>query len=187
MVLLQALFRALKTKHDTPKYGLIYHASLVGQSAPKHKGKISRVLAGKTSLAARVDALGDAEGVTIGFANREKVEARLRSLEAGRMHTLSGNGKDSRKQEKYVKAKDAGRAYNPAADIVMTEAPTAADAEPEKAPTTKSKGAEDKKEKKKRKAEAEANGEEEQPVTKKSKKDGKEKKKTKKKSKNADA
>ncbi len=27
----KALFRALKTKHDTPKYGLIYHASLIGQ------------------------------------------------------------------------------------------------------------------------------------------------------------
>merc|ERR1719393_1036386 len=31
----KALFRALKAKHDTPKYGLIYHASLVGQAAPK--------------------------------------------------------------------------------------------------------------------------------------------------------
>ncbi|KGB75750.2 nucleolar protein 58 [Cryptococcus deuterogattii R265] len=28
----KALFRALKTKHDTPKYGLIYHASLIGQA-----------------------------------------------------------------------------------------------------------------------------------------------------------
>lgn len=27
----KALFRALKTKHDTPKYGLIYHASLIGR------------------------------------------------------------------------------------------------------------------------------------------------------------
>jgi hypothetical protein len=35
------LCRALKTKHETPKYGLIYHASLIGQSAPKHKGKVS--------------------------------------------------------------------------------------------------------------------------------------------------
>ena len=26
----KALFRALKTKHETPKYGLIYHASLIG-------------------------------------------------------------------------------------------------------------------------------------------------------------
>ena len=37
----KALFRALKTKHDTPKYGLIYHASLVGQTTPKIKGKVS--------------------------------------------------------------------------------------------------------------------------------------------------
>ena len=43
----KALFRALKTKAETPKYGLIYHASLIGQSAPKFKGKISRVLAAK--------------------------------------------------------------------------------------------------------------------------------------------
>jgi len=36
----KALFRALKTKHSTPKYGLIYHASLVGQSSVKNKGKV---------------------------------------------------------------------------------------------------------------------------------------------------
>ena len=33
----KALFRALKTKHETPKYGLIYHASLIGQASPKNK------------------------------------------------------------------------------------------------------------------------------------------------------
>lgn len=37
----KALFRALKSRRDTPKYGLIYHASLVGQAGPKHKGKVS--------------------------------------------------------------------------------------------------------------------------------------------------
>ena len=46
----KALFRALKTKHDTPKYGHLYHASVVGQSSGKNKGKMSRVLAAKTSL-----------------------------------------------------------------------------------------------------------------------------------------
>lgn len=66
-------YRALKTKHDTPKYGLIYHASLVGQSAPKHKGKISRTLAAKTSLAARVDALGDDSCLTIGIGAKAQV------------------------------------------------------------------------------------------------------------------
>ena len=49
----KALFRALKTKHDTPKYGLIYHASLIGQAAPKNKGKIARVLAAKCAGRAR--------------------------------------------------------------------------------------------------------------------------------------
>jgi len=36
----KALFRALKTKHDTPKYGLLYHASLIGQCNQKSKGKV---------------------------------------------------------------------------------------------------------------------------------------------------
>ena len=77
----KALFRALKTKHETPKYGLIYHASLVGQSAPKFKGKISRVLAAKAALAVRVDALGDDPDTSIGLESRAKVEQRLRQLE----------------------------------------------------------------------------------------------------------
>lgn len=77
----KALFRALKTKHDTPKYGLIYHASLIGQAGPKNKGKISRVLAAKTALAIRVDALGETSGPTISIENRLKVESRIRQLE----------------------------------------------------------------------------------------------------------
>merc|ERR1711988_2033508 len=80
----KALFRALKTKHETPKYGLIYHASLIGQVQPKNKGKISRVLAAKTALAIRVDALGEnVEGPTIALDSRMKVESRVRQLEMG--------------------------------------------------------------------------------------------------------
>merc|ERR1719352_1863253 len=91
----KALFRALKTKHDTPKYGLIYHASLVGQAQPKHKGKISRVLAAKCALSIRVDALGDTTEPTVGLEDRVKVEERLRQLE----------GKSSLKANKGAKAK----------------------------------------------------------------------------------
>merc|ERR1711920_146007 len=87
----KALFRALKTKHDTPKYGLIYHASLIGQTAPINKGKISRVLAAKASLATRVDALADetTENIdtTIGYEGRARVEARLRQLEGSNTAT----------------------------------------------------------------------------------------------------
>merc|ERR1712047_46679 len=53
----KALFRALKTKHDTPKYGIIYHAQVVGQASAPLKGKASRMLAAKAALACRADAL----------------------------------------------------------------------------------------------------------------------------------
>jgi len=64
---------ALKTKHATPKYGLIYHASLIGQAPPKLKGKISRSLAAKSALAIRYDALGDGQDNSMGLENRAKV------------------------------------------------------------------------------------------------------------------
>ena len=76
----KALFRALKTKHDTPKYGLIYHASLIGQAAPKNKGKISRVLAAKTALAIRVDAMGDNTGGFTCFHNTSTHHVNASSL-----------------------------------------------------------------------------------------------------------
>lgn len=69
----QALFRALKTKHATPKYGLIFNASLVGQAAPKLKGKISRSLAAKSAISVRVDALGDSLDASVGFECKLKV------------------------------------------------------------------------------------------------------------------
>jgi nucleolar protein 56 len=47
----KALFRALKTKGNTPKYGLIYHSSFIGKTGAKSKGRISRFLANKVSIA----------------------------------------------------------------------------------------------------------------------------------------
>merc|ERR1711879_1091752 len=85
----KALFRALKTKKSTPKYGLIYHASLVGQSASTLKGKISRVLAAKLSLCCRVDALGDQTEPTLGKEFKEYVEKRLAVLEESGMRSLT--------------------------------------------------------------------------------------------------
>jgi nucleolar protein 56 len=52
----KALFRALKTRGNTPKYGLIYHSTFIGQASAKNKGRISRYLANKCSSAARIDA-----------------------------------------------------------------------------------------------------------------------------------
>ena len=118
----KALFRALKTKHDTPKYGLIYHASLIGQAAPKNKGKISRVLAAKTALAIRVDAMGDNTGPTIAIENKIKVEARIRQLEGGQKASMASAGHKVASNSKYDP--QAARAlappkFNDASDVVM--------------------------------------------------------------------
>jgi nucleolar protein 56 len=51
----KALFRALKTRGKTPKYGLLYHSSYIGKAGIKNKGKISRYLANKLAMCSRID------------------------------------------------------------------------------------------------------------------------------------
>ncbi|CEQ41551.1 SPOSA6832_03299 [Sporobolomyces salmonicolor] len=123
----KALFRALKTKHDTPKYGLIFHASLVGQAPQKLKGKMARMVATKAALSIRLDALADADSkssldsATIGIENRAKLESRLRQLEAGLGHTslrslAKANGQGEKQKRFEMKGNGAG--YNAGADAV---------------------------------------------------------------------
>lgn len=84
----KALFRALKAQQNTPKYGLLYHASLVTQANNRFKGKISRMLAAKASLSARLDALGEEGADTeMGLRARAYLENRLRQMEAGTVST----------------------------------------------------------------------------------------------------
>lgn len=103
----KALFRAMKTKHDTPKYGLIYHASLVGQSGAKNKGKMSRMLAAKAALAIRVDALSDDVNNEMGIEQRAGLEKRLKQLESGIVKKISDTGKQKAKFEKYTMKREA--------------------------------------------------------------------------------
>lgn len=114
----KALFRALKTKHDTPKYGLIYHAQLVGQSSTKLKGKMSRMLAAKAALACRVDALGDDVTSDLGAEHRAKLESRLRMLEQGGQVRISGTGKQKAKFDRYENKSEV-KQYAAAADSTI--------------------------------------------------------------------
>jgi len=162
----KALFRALKTKKQTPKYGLIYHASLVGQSAPNLKGKISRVLAAKLSLCCRVDALGDQVEPSLGKEYKEYVEKRLATLEESGMRSLTkGIAKPGQgKYEKKPAATKSGTAqYNKDADAVEEPAPK------KRKKSEAAEGEEPKKKKRKASAEEEA-VEEEAPKKKKKKK-----------------
>ncbi|KAF8821656.1 putative nucleolar protein 5 [Cardiosporidium cionae] len=121
----KALFRALKTKSQTPKYGLIYHATLVGQTAPKFKGKISRVLAAKLSLCIRVDALGDQEEPTVAIENRKYVERKLEELSEVASKKLSRpTTKPSfqKYQPNRSTVKSQSSNYDASADIVIENA-----------------------------------------------------------------
>ena len=73
----KALFRALKTKGNTPKYGLIYHSSFIGRAGPKNKGRISRFLANKCSIASRIDCFSAVPTSKFGEKLRDQVEERL--------------------------------------------------------------------------------------------------------------
>lgn len=139
----KALFRALKTKHDTPKYGLIYHASLIGQASGKNKGKIARMLATKATLGLRVDALSDwgtagegtkgeepteEEKASVGVAGKAMLERRLRTLEGKplRPSGVSIGPQGQKVQQGVVQPgkfdiKEA-RKYNPDADGVSPDA-----------------------------------------------------------------
>lgn len=79
----KALFRALKTKGNTPKYGLIYNSSFIGRAGLKNKGRISRFLANKTSIASRIDNFSMAPTRKFGEALKEQVEERLRFYSEG--------------------------------------------------------------------------------------------------------
>ena len=81
----KALFRALKAKGNTPKYGLIFHSSFIGRAQPQAKGKISRYVANKCSLATRIDCFADSQSSGIfGSHMRDQVEERLEYLQTGK-------------------------------------------------------------------------------------------------------
>jgi len=67
----------LKTKGNTPKYGLIYHSSFIGRAGAKNKGRISRFLANKCSIASRIDNFSEESTTKFGDALRKQVEERL--------------------------------------------------------------------------------------------------------------
>lgn len=79
----KALFRALKNKGNTPKYGLIFHSSFIGRAAAQNKGRISRYLANKCSIASRIDCFSETQTSIFGDKMHEQVEERLKFYESG--------------------------------------------------------------------------------------------------------
>ncbi|XP_047971815.1 nucleolar protein 56-like [Salvia hispanica] len=79
----KALFRALKTHGNTPKYGLIFHSSFIGRASAKNKGRMARYLANKCSIASRLDCFLETSTTAFGEKLREQVEERLDFYDKG--------------------------------------------------------------------------------------------------------
>ena len=107
----------MRTKHNTPKYGLIYHASLVGAAPVSVKGKVSRSLAAKCALCIRYDALGESPDGSFGVANKAYIEAKIKQLES----VVGKAPAPAKPIQKYNAPAQRGREYNVGSDFPAVE------------------------------------------------------------------
>ncbi|XP_075772199.1 nucleolar protein 56 [Pelodiscus sinensis] len=174
----KALFRALKTRGNTPKYGLIFHSTFIGRAAARNKGRISRYLANKCTIASRIDCFSEVPTSVFGDKLREQVEERLAFYETGEpprknlevmkeaiveaievAAEIKKKEKKKKKREKKRLAALAAAAAEEAESSVLETTVEANDTEPRK-----------KKKKRKQEALLEENGLGEEPLPKKQKK-----------------
>ncbi|MFW9799232.1 MAG: C/D box methylation guide ribonucleoprotein complex aNOP56 subunit [Candidatus Thorarchaeota archaeon] len=73
----RALFRSLKSGADPPKHGIIYQVPEIHTAPYWQRGKIARALAGKVSIAARIDAYSKRN---VGESLREKFLERVEEI-----------------------------------------------------------------------------------------------------------
>merc|ERR1712184_32319 len=129
----KALFRALKTRGNTPKYGLIFHSSFIGRAGAKNKGRISRYLANKCSIASRIDAFSEDATTVFGTKLKEQVEDRLKFYETGDLprknvevmaEAVEEAAEDAKKKKKKEKKKrKAEDTEEPVSEEAATEEP----------------------------------------------------------------
>merc|ERR1719330_1327689 len=146
----KALFRALKTRGNTPKYGLIFHSSFIGRAAAKNKGRISRFLANKCTIASRIDCFAEHATTVFGSKLKEQVEERLKFYETGDLprknvevmaEAVEEAAEDAKKKKKKEKKK---RKAAEGAEESVEEEEVAAAATEEEPPKKKKKKNKDK-------------------------------------------
>lgn len=126
----RALFRAKKMRSkQTPKYGFIYHAALVGKASATNRGKMARVVATNASLAARVDALSESSNTSFAKGKLEKINASLRFYEGDKQARSNRKSIASQKMEAYRRGVATG--YEGKGDMKLSKE-TAPAAEPKK-------------------------------------------------------
>merc|ERR1711879_587495 len=133
----KALFRALKKKGNTPKYGLIFHSSFIGRAAAKNKGRISRFLANKCSIASRIDCFAEHATNVFGSKLKEQVEDRLKFFETGdipkkNMDVMNEALETIKKEESEFKTKEKKKKKKRKAEEMEDEEQTESEAKKKK-------------------------------------------------------
>lgn len=178
------------------QYGLIYHSTFIGRAGPKFKGRISRFLANKCSIASRIDCYSDKPTAAFGEALKAQVEERLNFFETGQPPSKNADAIQKVLEQLALEDDDEDEEEvalpkiepSPKKDKKKKRKAEDSDDEEEEAPRKKAKLSKEekkalKKEEKKRRKEVETPGESGEPV--KEKKDKKEKKEKKEKKKSA--
>lgn len=173
----KALFRALKTKGNTPKYGLIYHSSFIGRAGAKNKGRVSRFLANKCSIASRIDNFSEAPSTKFGEALKGQVEERLEFYASGKAPTRNEEAMVCLLSATYASCERANPKQKGAMDAVLGD--LSVDAEMEDIVPAKADKADkaEKKEKKEKKDKSEKSSDKKKEKKDKAEKPGKEEKK----------
>jgi nucleolar protein 56 len=179
----KALFRALKTKGNTPKYGLLYHSSFIGRAGQKNKGRISRFLANKCSIASRIDNFSENPSTVFGQALKKQVEERLEFYSSGAQPTKN-EAAMKEAMDRVLEDMDIDVPSKAAADEKMFDAEPAAVQKQEK--KQKDKEGKEKKKDKKRKSEGDVDVVEKKKKRKSMEADGEDEGKKKKKKSKAD-
>ncbi|XP_078171590.1 nucleolar protein 56-like [Carex rostrata] len=138
----KALFRALKTKGNTPKYGLIFHSSFIGRASSRNKGRMARYLANKCSIASRIDCFSETSTTVFGEKLREQVEERLdfydkgvaprKNLDVMKSALESMTTDDGDKKNEETPAKKSKKKKSKADDVEVMDVDVSADLGTEK-------------------------------------------------------
>jgi len=186
----KALFRALLSRGNTPKHGLLFNSSFISRASGKDKGRMAKYLAAKTSIAARIDAFSEFSTNLFGTKLRELVEERLEACNTGdqtinhtdeAMKEVVKEVEKQRLQEKGKSKSESKKNQGVAKETKKKkkeESEEEPEEEPEKEKKKDSKKKKEKADKKKKKEESESESESES-----SESDEEEKKKKKKKEK----
>jgi len=159
----KALFKAIKSRGKTPKYGFIFNTPYITKSSSKNKGKVARLLANKASLCIRLDQFHECSEPVFGEKLKEYLEKRVTELESGVKHSVAEQVEISHRylQEAADKAEEILAASKPKKTVekkLNEPSATLKDSSPaavaEEAPSSKAKKSKKSKEEKLAKKEA---------------------------------